>query len=338
MTRKLILSFCLLFVSPLIASSGSGTDDRYGHFPPQMRGQAYDFETEWNTQKASVPPTNILREYVSTVIQADFDEQDFKKVVMDILLPESPEERISLQTAFWTPEITTLFTREGNAFSQYFLSVFSQSSVGPLTGEYDANALLEMSGSQLYPRANAALLTRGIDDEKQRTRIQDRYDRIVCPQRFVREYIRRYPRPQSITDDKIEQIMEAHITSFPGNPDIYRQTQADLMFLLGEDIKWYSPYCWFRSAYLNLGCLTGTTDRYERMIENHAGMMAVYLTFLHKEHLYHLPDREAREHFWRVHVPRWGKIIRQTVSQHRRDLVYPLSWAILDNPETAWEV
>lgn len=408
MFLKSILSFCLFCLPSVFASGAGAVDERYLHFPPDIRRQAQAFETEWNTQKAAIPATNTLREYVISVIETDFNNKKFA-IMVDFAVPVSPVDRTPLQTEFWTPGITALLTRDGNAFSQYFLGLFCQEDVGPLAGVHDHEALLEASGTQLYPRANAILLESGIGDEVRRRIVQDRYDQIVHPQRFIVRFMEDL-HPISMDSDDIRELMRQHLAFFPGQPSIYRHTFADCWALLAEDMKRYRPSLLLRGIFTALGAIGGVVITFadildktlepfsvttttqigndtetdtvtydpvptrtvgivqmtglatgcvcglcagflaegrlcgyklprgmtDDMIETQAQIIALYLTFLHKDHLYSLPDREDRETFWRGHIPHWGRLVVNTFYQHRRRPLYLLSWALRDNLEEAW--
>ncbi len=373
----------------------AAVDARYHHFPPTIRRHAQEFEREWNICKATVPPENSLRRYVEGVLDQESRIRNSKG--SDTIPVFLPDER----PIFWSASILALMRRE-NPISKCFLAVFCNQLVGPLEGEFSPRDLLETSGILLYPRANFLLL----DDNPI---AQDRYDRVVSPQRFVLDFVRHHPRPHSVTEDAIEAIMENHVSIFPGDPDIYRISHVDLMYLLAEEIKRYRPTMVMRAVFASLGALCGgaitladaldkvlqpysvTTSTQigngtepstasldpissstvgtiqiaslaagcafglsasfvvegrlcgyripqnmsDEMIENHAGMIALYLTFLHKDHLYRLSDREARRNFWRRYVPRWGRLIADSFYQHNPE---SMSWSLVHIFEDAWVV
>lgn len=406
MFLKSILSFCLLCLPSVFASGAAAIDERYLHFPPDLRRHARDFEVEWLAQKAFVPATNVLRSYIDSIIVADFNNKNFDFFV-DFSAPDSPEERRALQTEFWTTAMATLMMRE-SPISQYFLGVFCQEHVGPLEGDYDSYVLLEASGVQLYPRANAILLEGGIDEARRRI-VQDRYDQIVHPQKFVLKFMEDL-HPFPMGSDDILELMGRHLAYFPGQPSIYRHTLADCGALLAEDIKRYRPGLLLRGGLTALGamggmaitfadaldktvsplsvtttqigndtetesvtydpvptrtvgtiqmaglagCVCGLSASFlverrlfgyrlprsmsDGAIEAQAQIIALYLTFLHKGHLYSLPDREAREAFWRRHIPSWSRLVVNTFYEHRHRPVYLLSWALRDIREGTWAV
>lgn len=408
MFLKSILSFCLFCLPPVFASGAAAIDERYLHFPPDLRHQAQDFEMEWNTLKAAIPVANGLRDYINTIIEADFNNKKFDFAV-NFVVPASPADRTTLQTEFWIPAMTTLMTRE-NPFSQYFLGFFCRRNVGPLEGAHDPDVLLEASGVQLYPRANAILLEGGIADEVRRRSVQDRYDHIVHPQKFVLRFMEDlHPIPMDRAN--ILELMRRHLAYFPGNPSIYRHTFADCGALLAEDMKRYRPSLLLRGVFTALGAMGGmaitfadaldktleplsvTTTQIgndtetdtvtydpvptrtvgtiqmaglatgcmcglfasflvegrlcgyrlprtmsDGVIEAQAQIIALYLTFLHKGHLYSLPDREAREAFWRRRIPHWSRLVVNTFYEHRRRPLYLLSWALRDIPEGTWAI
>ncbi len=249
----------LAFIALLVAmDSIHATPGRYHHLPEALRGQAYEFETAWNTHKGLIPEDNVLRTYVQDVLDKDIRDKDLSSLVNNPDLPPLDEDgRMVLRGSFWHHPVRELMKREGNALSCYFLGKFAQLGVCPMEGDFDPLALLRTSGEGYYPRANAALLTPDTIPALERPPTQDRYDHVVNPQRFISEYVRVHPDPASITVEAVAELLEVNTPYLPGIPQMYKDTHVDLKYMLAENLRGYRPPLIISRAFGTAGAIGG---------------------------------------------------------------------------------